>query len=155
MTYFDEARAIDGMLRARGMTQASLAKMMGVSQPYIANKLRLLNFSEKTEAAIVAAGLTERHARSILRLPTDEERIAAVEKVRVGKMSVAETEIAVDSMLLSDLVIAPSGTNFAERVGHFEKIIDRSIINLRSFGIRARATTERDRDKLYITICIE
>ena len=155
MTYFDEARAIRAMLEARKLTQARLAELLGVSQPYIANKLRLLTLSETVERHITDAGLSERHARILLRLHSDEDKLRLIERIKLCGMSVQETETAVDLMLEDGLLKAPFGTNFAERVGHFERVVDASLANLRSFGIRARARTERENDKLYITICIE
>ena len=49
MTFFDEARSIEQMMEVRNMTQAKLAEVLGVSQPYIANKIRLLNFSQNEQ----------------------------------------------------------------------------------------------------------
>ena len=96
---------------------------------------------------------TGNHAWVVMRVNNnaEAERILSENNITL----VSEADIAADLMLEDGMACTPGGINFAERVGHFEKIIDRSIINLRSFGIRARATTERDRDKLYITICIE
>ena len=68
MNMFEEAKAIESMLAARGITQATLASILGVSQPYIANKLRLLHFPDNIREMIVSAGLSERHARTLLRL---------------------------------------------------------------------------------------
>ena len=46
MNMFEEARAVYGILRISGTTQEEAAKKLGVSQSYIANKLRLLKFSQ-------------------------------------------------------------------------------------------------------------
>ena len=42
MEMFDEARAMSGTLKLCNITQKELADRMGVSQSYVANKLRLL-----------------------------------------------------------------------------------------------------------------
>ena len=154
MTYFDEARALRAMIESRGLTQSKLASLLGVSQSYIANKVRLLSLSPSVEAAALRANLSERHARTLLRLPTDEERLSLIERIQLGKMSVAEADIAADLMLEDGMACTPRGINFAERVGHFEKTVHLSLSNLRSAGIKARSRTEKENDKLYITICI-
>ena len=154
MTYFDEARSIKGMLDMKNMTQAKLAGVLGVSQPYIANKLRLLNFSPEIEKKIIEAELSERHARAILRLNSDEQRLTVIEKIKTGKLNVERTEIAVDCMLEESFSATLPSVNFAERIGRFEDIIEKSLATLRSFGICARAKTEKHDDKLYISISI-
>ena len=154
MTYFDEARALRAMLEARRLTQTKLALLLGVSQSYVANKLRLLTLSAEVESAAITAGISERHARILLRLPTDGERLSLIERIRIGGLSVAETDNVADLWLEDGMVSAPVGTNYAERIGHFERTVELSLSNLRSAGIRARLNTERERGSIYITICI-
>ena len=154
MNMFDEALAIKRMLNVRDMTQAKLAAVLGVSQPYIANKLRLLNFSDTVKEQIIRSGISERHARTLLRLPGDELQLAAVEKIRIGKMNVARSEIMVDCML-DELQRGQIGENCSiDRINSFECALDSSLSLLREFGIRTIATRERRGDRIYINICI-
>lgn len=154
MTYFDEARALRAMIESRKLTQSKLAQLLGVSQSYVANKLRLLSLSPETEAAIIGAQLSERHARVVLRLPAEEERLALIDRIRVGKLSVFEADTVADIMLEDGMVNSPCGTNFAERIGHFERTVELSLANLRSAGIHAVAKSEKENGKLYMTVCI-
>ena len=154
MTFFDEARSIEKMLEVKNMTQAKLAKVLGVSQPYIANKIRLLNFSDDEQRLIEDAGLSERHARALLRLSAHKAREEAIDKIKIGKMNVARTEIMIDCMLEESLAKTLPHVNTGERVTHFEDILETSLSTLRSFGIGARAKREIFGDKLYISICI-
>ena len=155
MNIFDEARAIDAMLRARAITQKTLAKILGVSQPYIANKLRLLALGEEMQEKILESGVSERHARTLLRLP-EEMRGEGLRKIVEGKMSVAQAEIMTDCMLEEALsASSPKGINTAERIGRFEKILESSIANLRLFGISATQKRETYHGNIYITVCIE
>ena len=59
MDMFDEARAMSGTLKLCNITQKELAKSMGVSQSYVANKLRLLSFSPYVEKLIKKHGISE------------------------------------------------------------------------------------------------
>ena len=155
MDMFDEARSIKGMLDMRGMTQNQLAAVLGVSQPYIANKIRLLGFSESMQRAITEKGISERHARTLLKLP-EELREEGLRRVSEGKMTVAQTEIMADCMIEEmEHRSLPDGINTAERIGRFEELIENSIRNLKLFGIRAGMKREKYLDKTYITVCIE
>ena len=77
MNMFEEASALEGTIKMCKLTQSDIAKKLGVSQSYIANKLRLLSFSESMKAEILSSGLTERHARAVLRLKGEELRRVA------------------------------------------------------------------------------
>ena len=99
MNMFEEAASIRAMMALRDMTQSKIAKALGVSQPYVANKLRLLEYTDEERAKILEYGLTERHARTILRLRSASDRLIAIEKCHAGHMNVSRCEITVDSIL--------------------------------------------------------
>ena len=71
LSFFDEAKAIKTLITQGKMTLNSVAIYLGVSQTQIADKLNLLRLDEKIARRITAAGLTEDHAKSLLRLPAD------------------------------------------------------------------------------------
>ena len=156
MNIFEEARTIRTTMKLGGITQSKLASMMGVSQPYIANKLRLLNFSDRVEKKIIESGISERHARALLRLDDEELQIEAIEKICIGRMNVARCEIMVDSIIDKQCVMAQSKIeNYHERIAHFEKSLEYSIALLREFGIKTRLFREQSENKIYINIEIE
>ena len=154
MNMFDEAIAIRKMLSVRDMTQAKLAAVLGVSQPYIANKLRLLNFTDRVQKRIVETALSERHARTLLRLKDEDSQLEAIEKIKVGKMNVARCEIMVDCMLDKEARSRIAEANSAERIGSFEKALASSLSILREFGFKALSTREQLGDNIYFSICI-
>ena len=96
---FEEAEGLSRLIHTYGMTQEEVAAKIGKSQSAVANKLRLLRLDPDCIAAIRAAGLTERHARAMLRLPDRDAVLAAVEAAARGRMSVSETERFVEAML--------------------------------------------------------
>lgn len=95
---FDTARGIREVIRLWNCTQAEAARRLGLSQPALANKLRLLTLTTAQQQLCTAAGLTERHARAVLRLP-ESRRTAALEKIARDKLSVREADRLVDAML--------------------------------------------------------
>ena len=95
---FDTARGIREVIRLWGCTQAEAAKRLGMSQPALANKLRLLSLTDEQQKLCADHHLTERHARAALRLP-EARRTAALEKMALGEMSVREADRMVDDLL--------------------------------------------------------
>ena len=117
MDMFDEARAIRSTMELCHLTQSELARQLGVSQSYVANKLRLLKFSEKMAEKIRAAGLSERHARALLRL-IESEPDGSIKADENTKNSIAEAKTNAHS-------IAEARDERAERV--LAEICDRSL----------------------------
>ena len=155
MDMFEEALSIRSMLGLGKMTQGKVAEILGVSQPYVANKLRLLTYSHEERERILRYGLSERHARTILRLSEKAARLDAIERAHAARMNVTRCEIMVDTMLDEDLRNnGPDGTNYAERIGHFERSLESSISLLREVGIRARAYREENDNMIYFRISI-
>ena len=70
-------------------------------------------------------------------------------------MNVERCEILVDTILDAKLQSAPSGINYAEKIGHFEKSLDSSLSLLREAGFIARAKREEYGEKIYFNISIE
>ena len=73
LTPIEEAKSYKSLLDKGYLTQEQLAKRMGISQPAIANKLRLLNLDDEVQQALLGEKISERHARALLQL-TDKEQ---------------------------------------------------------------------------------
>ena len=73
LTPIEEAKSYKNLLDRGYMTQEQLAEKMGVSQSSIANKLRLLNLSPEVQDALLQEKISERHARSLLALPKEQQ----------------------------------------------------------------------------------
>ena len=81
-----------------GLSEAVPARRLGLSQPALANKLRLLTLTAEQQQLCTANHLSERHARAALRLP-ESRRTPALEKMARDKMSVRQADRLVDQML--------------------------------------------------------
>lgn len=97
--FFEEAECYSALLDKLDVTQDELAVRLGKSQSFIANKLRILRLSPDLREVVTDAGLSERHARALLRLDSDPERESALSKIVSKSLSVKETEKLVDSIL--------------------------------------------------------
>ncbi len=88
----EEARSYKNLLDKGYLTQAELAKKMGLSQSAIANKLRLLNLDEEVQEALINNQISERHARSLLVLPTHEEQKQWLKRIINERMTVRQLD---------------------------------------------------------------
>jgi len=154
MNMFEKAESINTMLKIDGMTQNKLAGVLGVSQSFVANKIRLLGFSDEAKGKILEYSLSERHARCILRLEDNSDRLIAIEKAHLMNMNVARCEILVDTMLDEKMRKDVPDINFSDRIGHFESSLESSLSLLREIGLRARARREEIGEMIYFNISI-
>jgi len=99
LSMFEEAEAIRHLLTTCKLTQESAAARLSCSQSYVANKLRLLKLSEKQRRRILEGGLTERHARALLRLSSDEERDEIISVIVKRRMNVASAEEYIENYI--------------------------------------------------------
>ena len=97
--FFDEAEALSKLLDFYGMTQEDAAVRLGKTQSTIANKLRLLKLSESVRSKIRCCGLTERHARALLRLPNENLQLEAVDNICSKRLNVEQTERLVAAII--------------------------------------------------------
>lgn len=98
LCFFEIAEAYQNLLREQGMTQDELAKKVGKSQSTIANKLRLLKLSPKVKKLIREFSLTERHARAILPLQTEDLQLEALRIISDKQLNVQQSEDLVLAM---------------------------------------------------------
>lgn len=80
LTPIEEAVAYQQLLELHGLTQESLAQRLGKGQSTIANKLRLLNLPEAVQNALLIKKITERHARALLALPSEELQLELLQE---------------------------------------------------------------------------
>ena len=90
--FFDEAEAYRNLLLEHGMTQEDLARKIGKNQSTVANKLRILKLTPAVKAAIMANRLTERHARTLLRIQDPRLQLQLIDQIRRESLSVKATE---------------------------------------------------------------
>ncbi len=96
--FFEEAEGISALMKEFGLTQEEAARKLGKKQSTVANKMRLLRLGDAQRKMIEENGLTERHARALLKLP-EEMRTGALERIIRRGMNVAETERLVERLL--------------------------------------------------------
>ena len=94
----EEARAYRRLIAEFGLTQQEVAGRVGRSRAAVANRLRLLDLPAPALDALAAGEISEGHARALLPL-AEPDRLAALDRVRAGELSVRRTERLVRSLL--------------------------------------------------------
>ena len=102
LNLFESAAAIAALIDTAALTQEQCASALGVSQSYVANKLRLLRLTEEERRLMLENRLTERHGRALLRFPTPEDRAPVLAAMIRREMNVAAAEEYVESLLCAD-----------------------------------------------------
>ncbi len=95
--FLEEAERLDALLK-KGLDAEQLSTMLGKNDPYLHNRLRLLKLPKETRARLRADGLSERHARALLRISDDERQQQAIDLIEQRKMTGPAAERLVDSL---------------------------------------------------------
>mgnify|MGYP002664909415 FL=1 len=131
------------------MTQEEAARRLGMSQPSLANKIRLLRLSGEEQRMVLENHLTERHARALLRMEDPEKRMAALKTVIERKMNVAQTDTYIKSLLEQEgQAKRPKRTFIAKDVRLFLNTIDHAVQTMKEAGIGA-AFQRKETDEYY------
>lgn len=155
MNMFEEAKSLAVMMKMRSLSQADTAKMLGVSGSYVANKLRLLKLDEEMQETILSKGLTERHARALLRLKDNEKRKAVLDKICERHLSVAESEALIDLIKISETSSTFEKGNILRAIDAFLDSVKRSLETMRSLGAGTSSKVSYEKGRIYISICID
>jgi len=99
LDFIEEAEGLRTLIKTYGMSQEEAARCIGLSQSAVANKLRLLRLSPELLFLIRERGLSERHARALLRLETEEQRLEALSYILEHGLNVSKTEQYIDEYL--------------------------------------------------------
>lgn len=146
---FEQANAIVNLLREWQITQDEAAKRLGMSQSYLANKIRLLKLSPEEQEEIVKHHLSERHARALLRVDDMTLRQKLLATVIERGLNVAQTEELAAAALQPK---KPAGkrkrTFIAKDIRLFINTIDHAVDAMKTAGIPAQ--TEKKETEEYI-----
>ena len=151
LTVFEEAAGIERLISGFGLSHAEVAAKLGIAQSTLSNKLRILKLSKDLQERITAAGLTERHARALLRIP-EERRKEALDRVIAEGMTLRQTEEYITQLLSPPVEPAePSQPVRKAAIGDirlFSNSLSKLLHTLEHAGIEAES--ERHEDDTYI-----
>lgn len=156
LDFMEESEAIAGLITRYGLSQQEAARRLGLSQPAVANKLRLLHLSGQCVELLRRYGLTERHARALLRLPEESDRLAVVQRAGEKQLTVAATEAYIEELLQKEppRAAAKPPAYIIKDVRLFLNSVAHGMDAIRRAGVDARYDKRETDDEIVISIQI-
>ena len=153
LDYMEEAEGISRLMRLYGLSQEQAARRLGKSQSAIANKLRLLKHSPAVRDALRENRLSERHARALLKLPEEQERLEAIAVIVKRDLNVARTEEYIEERLRQTAQPRQGMRKFLVRdVRLFLNSVNHHLETMKNAGIHAECGREETEDEIVLTI---
>ena len=162
LDFFEEANGFKRLIEQFGLTQEEAARKVGKTQSAVANKLRLLRLSQQNMELNRCNNLTERHARALLRLNDEADRINVTNYIIEHELNVSRTEEYIDEFLKAkenpQPVVEPESGKHVVRlfkdVRFFLNTLNRAVGVMVDAGIGATVKQQESDDGLTLTICI-
>ncbi|MFR3787573.1 MAG: ParB/RepB/Spo0J family partition protein [Agathobaculum desmolans] len=160
LDFFEEAQGFRRLIDQYGLTQEEAARKVGKTQSAVANKLRLLRLSAQNMELIRSANLTERHARCLLRLDEESDRINATNYIIEHDLNVSRSEQYIESLLAQEQEpeTASGGGRKVVRlikdVRFFLNTLNRAVGVMVDAGVGATVEQQESDDGLTLTINI-
>ncbi len=159
LDFIEEAEGIERLIRLFGLSQEAAARALGKSQSAVANKLRLLKLDSQVLQRLRREGLTERHARALLRLEEPEEQLHALDEIVRRSMTVAQAEeyiaaLCQPSREQSARPLRRKSLFVMKDVRVFMNTLNRSLDLVRQGGIDARLSRQETEEDLVLTVHI-
>lgn len=157
LNFFEEAQAISLLINKYSMTQEEAAIRLGIAQPTVANKLRLLKLSPDERRIISANHLTERHARALLKISDQNKRSDLLHKIVRDSMNVSETEKYIE-LALKDEKLKKSykkRSPVLKDVRLFFNTVDKAVEVMKLAGVETEVKKVRQNGFIEYTIRIE
>lgn len=158
LNFFEEASGLKNLLDTWGVTQEEAAMRLGKSQSSIANKIRLLRLTPEEQIQILELGLSERHARELLRLKQQEDRKTAIEYISERGLNVEQTSLYIDRILEKDEQIAKNPPIkkpvLIRDLRLFMNTLARAVETMKKSGVNAESSTVETDEFIEYTVHI-
>ncbi len=156
LNFVEEAEGLSRLAGQHGYKQEEIARLVGLSQSAVSNKLRLLKLPTDFLYMLRDVGLTERHARALLRLEEEEERTSALDQIIKKNLNVAATEELIDMYLQKkEQKKAQSRSVYVLKdVRLFLNTVTRGMNMMQKSGINAKYGRDETEQEIILTIKI-
>ena len=152
--FFEEAEALCNLLNEFSLSQTDAALILGRSQSAISNKLRLLRIPVNIREQIRQSGLSERHARSLLRFQTEDAMKKALRQILLQNLTADQVEkgsltIEKEPEQMPGKRDVKRQTAVFKNIRIFLNTFNHAVDIMRNAGINA-GTDEEETDEYYI-----
>lgn len=150
--FLDEAEACRAILENHHITQEELARTLGRSPSALANRLRLIRLPPPVKDMIVKTGLTERHARALLKVEDTRVQLKLVDETAEKRLTVRELEAKIEK------IAKQPPQRKIKRLFRDDRLYINAIIatvkQINALGARASSHVRETEDGTEITIII-
>lgn len=154
LDYLEEAQAIANLISQFGLSQEEVSKQLGKSQSAVANMLRLLRLTPPVVEQLRQGQCTQRHARALLKLPSEGLQLEVLEKVRQKGLNVSQTEDLIERYLLPALPPGGGRKVILRDVRLFLNSINKGMDVMRTAGVDAVCEKEELEEEILLKIRI-
>lgn len=155
LDFIEEAEGLARLMKTWGLSQEQAARKVGKSQSAVANKLRLLRLPPCVLAELRLHGLSERHARALLKLKDEDAQLRVVGQIVQGGWTVARTESYIDSLLQPPAPPKRELGGFVLRdIRVFFNSVNHQLELIRSAGVDAQSQRQETEREIVLTIRI-
>ncbi|MBQ8170892.1 MAG: ParB/RepB/Spo0J family partition protein [Oscillospiraceae bacterium] len=157
LSFFEEALAINELISVYGLTQQEAAIRLGKAQSTIANKLRLLRFTDAERNILACNNIPERQARALIRIDDPSQRIKMLNEVIRRKLNLDQTERLVNDLLTekkSDKKIVRANIFNIPLPKIYLNSINKIVDRMKSENIRCETVTNQNGNFFEYTIKI-
>ncbi len=151
--YFEEGLAIEKLMNEFGLSQDEVARRLGKAPSTVSNKLRLLNLPKKAQRLLLENGLSERHARALLKLD-EEDVIPVLERIIDKKLNVTQAEKYIDDLIAQKNSPKRTTKRLFSDVKIFLKTINNAVETMQNAGINANLKKNETEDSFVYEIVI-
>ena len=153
--FLEEAEGYEQLMSQFNLTQEAMAARVGKKQSTIANKLRLLRLSQNVRKVLNEAELTERHARALLKLNTEEEQLKVLQVVVEKDYSVRQTEEYIAKLTAEKPVEKRKRLIIVNDVRIYLNTIKKVVNSIKDVGIPVAMEQSLEDDEVVVTLRIK
>ena len=153
--FLEEAEGYEKLLSQFNLTQDSMAARVGKKQSTVANKLRLLKLSPKVRKLIREQGLSERHARALLKLDREDQQLKVIKQIVKKKLNVRQTEQLVETLLAALPENRKNRIMIVNDVRIYVNSIKKIFGSIKDSGIPAQMSQDFEGDEVVVTLRIK
>jgi ParB family chromosome partitioning protein len=156
LNIFEQAGAIAALIDIYSLTQEQVARQLSASQSYVANKLRILRLTAAERTVILDNGLTERHARALLKIDDSELRMKTLAHIASRGLNVAASETYIENVLTEERAERAKGKRklIIKDIRIFYNTVDHAVEVVRQAGIDIISDRREVGDGVEFTIKI-
>jgi ParB family chromosome partitioning protein len=153
--FLEEAEGYEKLMTQFQLTQDGMASRVGKKQSTVANKLRLLKLSPAVRMEIHKQGLSERHARALLKLEGDDSQLKVIQVVVKKKLNVRQTENLIENLLSAETDNRKNRIVIVNDVRIYVNSIKQIYNTIQKSGIPAQMTQDLEGDEVVVTLRIK